>query len=70
MAVLHISTCRLIIQQQRPVLPLTGGSPGLGRGPHAGIGYNKNINVRLDNEELWVKFNEIGTEMIITKTGR
>ena len=26
--------------------------------------------VRLENQELWRRFNEIGTEMIITKTGR
>ena len=32
--------------------------------------FDKNIQVRLENEDLWVKFNEIGTEMIITKTGR
>ena len=43
---------------------------GLNRGQHSGSGFNKNIQVRLENEDLWVKFNEIGTEMIITKTGR
>ena len=46
-------------------------SPGLNRpSQHPGAGFNKNIQVRLENEDLWVKFNEIGTEMIITKTGR
>ena len=43
---------------------------GLNRAQHSGSGFNKNIQVRLENEDLWVKFNEIGTEMIITKTGR
>ena len=43
---------------------------GLNRSQHPGAGFNKNIQVRLENEDLWVKFNEIGTEMIITKTGR
>jgi len=29
-----------------------------------------NINVNLENEELWTQFHQIGTEMIITKMGR
>lgn len=28
------------------------------------------IEVELENKDLWDKFHEIGTEMIITKTGR
>ena len=28
------------------------------------------INVSLENEDLWKRFHEIGTEMIITKMGR
>jgi len=28
------------------------------------------IDVELENKDLWDKFHEIGTEMIITKTGR
>ena len=28
------------------------------------------IEVELENNDLWEKFHEIGTEMIITKTGR
>ncbi|ESN89913.1 hypothetical protein HELRODRAFT_183031 [Helobdella robusta] len=31
---------------------------------------DKNIKVSLENKELWQKFNSIGTEMIITKSGR
>ncbi|XP_074643456.1 T-box transcription factor TBX2-B-like [Tubulanus polymorphus] len=31
---------------------------------------NKNIKIKLENRELWQKFHAIGTEMIITKTGR
>ena len=29
-----------------------------------------NIKVELENSDLWEKFHQIGTEMIITKTGR
>ena len=29
-----------------------------------------NIDCYLETKELWDKFNELGTEMIITKTGR
>lgn len=31
---------------------------------------NESIDVELENKDLWDKFHEIGTEMIITKTGR
>ena len=31
---------------------------------------SKKILVKLENEDLWRRFNELGTEMIITKTGR
>ena len=30
----------------------------------------KDIKVTLEGRELWQKFHEIGTEMIITKAGR
>lgn len=30
----------------------------------------KHIQCHLETKELWDKFNELGTEMIITKTGR
>ena len=39
----------------------------------AGLGNpvgNKKVSVKLENEDLWNRFNELGTEMIITKTGR
>ncbi len=32
--------------------------------------YNSGINLILENEELWSKFREVHTEMIITKSGR
>ena len=35
-----------------------------------GSGCGREVVVRLENQELWRRFNEIGTEMIITKTGR
>ena len=28
------------------------------------------VECHLENKDLWDKFNELGTEMIITKTGR
>ncbi|BFZ18656.1 hypothetical protein BsWGS_21695 [Bradybaena similaris] len=31
---------------------------------------DKNIKVALENRDLWAKFHSLGTEMIITKTGR
>jgi hypothetical protein len=31
---------------------------------------DKNIKINLENRDLWHKFHNIGTEMIITKTGR
>ena len=31
---------------------------------------DKNIKVVLENRDLWGKFHALGTEMIITKTGR
>ena len=31
---------------------------------------DKNIKITLENRELWIKFHSLGTEMIITKTGR
>ena len=31
---------------------------------------DKNIKVTLENRDLWNKFHGLGTEMIITKTGR
>ena len=31
---------------------------------------DKNIKIRLENRDLFSKFHNLGTEMIITKTGR
>ena len=31
---------------------------------------DKNIKISLENRDLWQKFHSLGTEMIITKTGR
>ncbi|CAK9292140.1 unnamed protein product [Gordionus sp. m RMFG-2023] len=31
---------------------------------------DEDISMNLDNYELWKKFNDFGTEMIITKSGR
>lgn len=43
-----------------------GFSSGL---PHGQL-RSDSIEVELENKDLWDKFHEIGTEMIITKTGR
>ena len=48
-------------------------TPGCGAGqPIPGVPGAKDpdIRVRLDNRELWERFDSIGTEMIITKAGR
>lgn len=37
--------------------------------PHGQL-RSDNMEVELENKELWDKFHNIGTEMIITKTGR
>ncbi len=34
------------------------------------VGEMAGIDCRLETKELWDKFHELGTEMIITKTGR
>lgn len=39
-------------------------------GPAQGDTMDKNIKITLENRDLWSKFHSIGTEMIITKTGR
>ncbi|WAR03842.1 TBX2B-like protein, partial [Mya arenaria] len=55
------------------------GSPGdhkriLGGGGCGGGGQgevmDKNLKITLENRDLWSKFSSLGTEMIITKTGR
>jgi len=28
------------------------------------------VRATLENKDLWMKFNELGTEMIVTKNGR
>ena len=33
-------------------------------------GMDKNLKITLENRDLWAKFSTLGTEMIITKTGR
>lgn len=38
--------------------------------PSATSNNNPNIKVKLQDMSLWKSFNEVGTEMIITKTGR
>ncbi|XP_052214577.1 T-box transcription factor TBX3-like [Dreissena polymorpha] len=39
-------------------------------GPGQGDGIDKNLKISLENRDLWTKFSSLGTEMIITKTGR
>ncbi len=54
-----------------------GGVPGTGSSSPAsptnsGSGCKElaNVQCRLETKDLWDKFHELGTEMIITKTGR
>lgn len=35
-----------------------------------GEAMDKNLKITLENRDLWTKFSSLGTEMIITKTGR
>ena len=51
---------------------LGGVGVGMGVAPPGSENNNidKNIKVTLDNRDLWSKFHSLGTEMIITKTGR
>ncbi|XP_041348983.1 T-box-containing protein TBX6L-like [Gigantopelta aegis] len=66
-------------------MSLAGPSQQFGAYPHlsapdpkrmlaSGMGHgetmDKNIKITLENLDLWAKFHSIGTEMIITKTGR
>jgi len=52
---------------KRHVLTSTPGSSGA---PRVDQRPDKNIKVTLDNRDLWRKFHSLGTEMIITKSGR
>ncbi len=48
-------------------------APGVGAGqPLPGVPGKRDpgVSVHLDNKELWERFHQIGTEMIITKSGR
>lgn len=38
--------------------------------PLASVKSDPNIQITLENADLWEEFNRIGTEMIITKLGR
>jgi len=44
--------------------------PGSTAAPRVDQRPDKNIKVTLDNRDLWRKFHTLGTEMIITKSGR
>jgi len=52
---------------KRHVLTSTPGSSAASRVDQRP---DKNIKVTLDNRDLWRKFHTLGTEMIITKSGR
>lgn len=45
-------------------------TPGSTAAPRVDQRPDKNIKVTLDNRDLWRKFHTLGTEMIITKSGR
>ena len=53
----------------------SGDSNGGGFGPDGqhldnGIPLNESLRVELEYKELWDQFTELGTEMVITKSGR
>ena len=52
---------------QNPTRSERGRIPGLFG---ENTGENPNIKVALQDKELWASFSRVGTEMIITKTGR
>lgn len=52
-----------------PASPGGGGSPK-GSGPASPLPAPQAPRVELQGAELWKRFHEIGTEMIITKAGR
>ena len=49
-----------------------GAAPGAPNNNNTNSAANPdpNIKVNLENEDLWKRFHQIGTEMIITKMGR
>ena len=51
-------------------VPRMGMDPSSSAGSPAAGQKDPNIKADLENSELWSQFNEVGTEMIITKTGR
>jgi len=57
---------------KRHVLTSTPAGAGATGPRGAGVDQrpDKNIKVTLDNRDLWRKFHSLGTEMIITKSGR
>ena len=56
-----------VYDAKRHVLTST---PGSSAAPRVDQRPDKNIKVTLDNRDLWRKFHTLGTEMIITKSGR
>lgn len=49
---------------------MAAGFPASGHMGREHQNRDKNIKITLENKELWQKFHAIGTEMIITKSGR
>ena len=49
---------------------LGGGGGTFNNNSTAAANHDPNVKVTLENEDLWRRFHEIGTEMIITKMGR
>ena len=50
--------------------PHLGGGGTFNNNSTAAANHDPNVKVTLENEDLWRRFHEIGTEMIITKMGR
>ena len=67
------NTCINVQTSKKVFPPLTSGSIPLASFPseHPCFDkYIKNIQVELEGKELWEEFNELGTEMILTRAGR
>ena len=62
------------LDNYKPDEPIPGALPfptcPTPRFPTVPPGRDNSIRVHLENKDLWSKFDALGTEMIITKTGR
>jgi hypothetical protein len=53
-----------------PAVSMGGGGGGPASNNNPASNPDPKVKVILENEDLWRRFHQIGTEMIITKMGR